>query len=35
LGILGFEGMAYFSCSLIFVSGLIFLTVVKSPRLMA
>jgi len=34
LGILGFEGMAYFSCSLIFVSGLIFFTVVKSPRLM-
>ena len=34
LGILGFEGMAYFSCSLIFVSGLIFLTVIKSPRLM-
>ena len=34
LGILGFEGMAYFSCSLICVSGLIFVTAVNSPRLM-
>ena len=30
----GFEGMAYFSCTLIFLSGLIFLTALKSPRLM-
>jgi MFS family permease len=34
LGICGFEGMAYFSCTLIFISGLIFLTALKSPRLM-
>lgn len=33
LGIFGFEGMAYFSCCLIFLSGLIFLTALKSPRL--
>lgn len=30
---LGFEGMAYFSSSLILVSGIIFLTALKSPRM--
>lgn len=30
---LGFEGMAYFSCCLILASGIIFLTALKSPRM--